>query len=377
MGVERDYVPHAGMTRRGPTCRWAGIMAYGVLLGTLVVHESAFASEDPSSPVMHGHEFVPGLRPATMLSQLSILPSGADETRSQKKDSIFLAQGQIPSWDSARGMPTDYVAPDIPSSDDESVERNSIRLRLATDFPLRTSQGGFKGFGFQGGPAVSPTLQADLRFNPHSYWYGNITFYRYLMGDRQRPWNPDFTYGFGYDDWHPKTFSFGYGNYGGNRIFPERGRLVEGQREERTRFSQGVWSFGYKFALPDYLEPIFLVDETHQMGCITAFNFTRRYTDLETLSIKSAKRTLSLGCRYSTPGNLFANFTAFYYPDSSQQQPWDPDFTYGFGYFDYRPGTISIQYNNYSGNRFPWNDLSANQGRFKNGSISISWSRAW
>ncbi len=32
---------------------------------------------------------------------------------------------------------------------------------------------------------------------------------------------------------------------------------------------------------------------------------------------------------------------------------WDPDFTYGFGYFDWHPRTFSLQHNNYAGNRYP------------------------
>ena len=39
----------------------------------------------------------------------------------------------------------------------------------------------------------------------------------------------------------------------------------------------------------------------------------------------------------------------FYYPFPFQQQPWDPDFTYGFGFFDWHPGSISIQYNKIHG----------------------------
>jgi hypothetical protein len=60
-----------------------------------------------------------------------------------------------------------------------------------------------------------------------------------------------------------------------------------------------------------------------------------------------------------------------------QQQPWDPDFTYGIGYYDWHPGTILVQYNNYSGNRLPWRDKSADTGKFKDGSITISWSWTW
>lgn len=281
------------------------------------------------------------------------------------------APPMIPSFENTRSLPIGYTPPE-PATEQASV--SPLRLRLGADFPLRTTEGGFKGAGFQGSPAVSPTLQLELRYNSPSYWFGGITFYRYLMDDRQRPWNPDFTYTFGYDDWHPNTFSLVYGNYTGNRIAPDRGRQIEGQREERTRFSQGTWTAAYKFAPSEPIKSWFVFDESHQLNCAVGANYTRRYTDLQSLSLKSGKRSLSLGCRYTTPGNWFASWTLFHYPKSRQRQPWDPDFIYGFGYSDYRPGTVSIQYNNYSGNRYPWHTRSPGQGRLRNGSISVSWS---
>jgi hypothetical protein len=66
-----------------------------------------------------------------------------------------------------------------------------------------------------------------------------------------------------------------------------------------------------------------------------------------------------------------------YYPKKEQQQPWNPDFTYGFGYFDWHPGQLSIQYNNYSGNRFSSSEQAKGTGKFNNGSISIAWSKSW
>lgn len=248
--------------------------------------------------------------------------------------------------------------------------RPQLRLRLGFDYPLRTTRAeAVAGAGTQGAPAVSPTLQAELRVIPVSYWFASVTFYRYLYEDRQQPWNPDFTYTFGYDDWHPNTFSLVYGNYSGNRLNPARG-------ETYSRFGQGTWSLGYKFRLPPALDTVFKADEKHEIGCSVNANLTPRYSDLRTSSIQKYKRTLSLGCRYMLPNNLYANLTAFYYPDRSQQQPWDPDFTYGFGYFDWRPGTITVQYNNYSGNRFAWSDRNG-EGGFRRGSVSISWSRSW
>lgn len=284
------------------------------------------------------------------------------------------APALIPSFENTRSLPADHLPP---PDDGGQAEQSRLRLRLGADFPLRTTEGGFRGAGFQGSPAVSPTLQAELRYISQENWFAGVTFYRYLAGDRQRPWNPDFTYVFGYDDWRADTFSLTYGNYSGNRISPERGRRVEGQREERTRFSQGVWSAGYKFAPSGRLKSWLVLDESHELNCSANLNYTRRYTDLATRSVKSGKRSVSLGCRYATPGHWFVSMTAFHYPDSGQRQPWDPDFTYGFGYFDWRPGGISIQYNNYSGNRYPWHARASGQGRFANGSISLSWSTAF
>jgi hypothetical protein len=64
--------------------------------------------------------------------------------------------------------------------------------------------------------------------------------------------------------------------------------------------------------------------------------------------------------------------TVFYYPNPAQQQPWNPDFTYGFGYADWHSYTFSVQYNNYSGNRFPWNKPAENTGNFLDGIFSVS-----
>jgi|GEM_PF-6704670 len=256
------------------------------------------------------------------------------------------------------------------SSTTEEQTKPQVKLRLGIDYPLRTNENGDVGAGTQGEPAVSPTFQAEFRVEPVSYWFGSIAFYRYLYGDRQRPWNPDFTYTFGYDDWHPDTISLVYGNYAGNRLRPA-------SSETHAHFSEGTWSLGYKFRMPKALDPIFKADEKHEVICIVNAHVTPRYTTLQDTSLQKYKRALSLGCRYMLPSNLYANLTVFYYPDHSQQQPWDPDFTYSFGYFDWRPGTISVQYNNYSGNRFAWRNGNDGQGGFRAGSVSVFWSQSW
>jgi len=226
------------------------------------------------------------------------------------------------------------------------------------------------GGGTQGERRANMTLSATITYNPISYWFFSVTFYRYLHPQYQAPWDPDFSYTFGYNDWHPYTFSLVYSNYGGNRLFPKKG-------EKFTTFEEGTWSLGWKFVLPQKIERLFTVHKTGGIGCSIHYNYTPRYFDLATLSNKHSKQSLSLNIKYTIYKWWYANVTLYWYPHPDQQQPWDPDFTYGFGYFDWHPGTISIQYNNYSGNRFPWKKRAPNTGRFKDGSICIFWSWKW
>jgi hypothetical protein len=102
-----------------------------------------------------------------------------------------------------------------------------------------------------------------------------------------------------------------------------------------------------------------------------------RFVRFEGVATGRDKTALSLACRYTRPQGWYAEAAVFAYPQHGQQQPWDPDFTYGFGYADWRPGTLSVKYNNYSGNRFPGRTRGTGEGTFRSGSISVSWSVPW
>ncbi len=209
----------------------------------------------------------------------------------------------------------------------------------------------------------------SIKYNPISYWFFNTTFYYYPKG--RNPWDPDFSYSFGYDDWHPYTLSLVYSNYGPNRLHPT-------QKGERfTRFAEGTFSLGWKFTVPKNIEKLFIV---HPSGGIIGsinYNVTPRYFDLATLSKKHWKETFSITLKYTIYKWWYITVTYYYYPHPEQQQPWDPDYTYSFGYFDWHPGTIAIQYSNYAGNRYPWRKRGPGTGKFKSGYISISWSWKW
>lgn len=234
-------------------------------------------------------------------------------------------------------------------------------------YPIKesTPQEG-EGLENQGRISNNLSLAASLTFRPLSYWFFNATFYKYINENLKATWSPDFSYTFGYDDWHPYTFSLTYANYGGNRLFPTKNEVF-------TDFLSGGFNLAWKFSVPRFIEELFIVHESGGIGGSIAYSVVPNYLDINTQEQKHFKQSLRLNLKYTIYEWFYVNATFFYYPFPEQQQPWDPDFTYGFGFFDWHPGTISIQYNNYSGNRYPWNK-NTGTGGFENGGFSISWS---
>jgi hypothetical protein len=243
-----------------------------------------------------------------------------------------------------------------------------LRLQLTADFPLRHSG---SGTGTQGSAVPSsPTLQALLRWRPLADrgWFAQLGLLRYLNAARQQPWNPDFTYSFGYDDGQP-GWSFFYANYTGTRWHPDRS-LGQGH----FNFLQGQWTARYRFELPPELQRVFLVGDGDRASCHTEAGLVPRYTRSSEPGLGSDKVSAALGCRYTRPDGWFAHGAAFAWP-AGRQQPWDPDYVYGFGWSG--PDGVTAQYANYSGNRWPGRTTGPGEGSFRSGSISISWGTGW
>lgn len=215
----------------------------------------------------------------------------------------------------------------------------------------------------------SPTLQATLRVNPLASWFATATAYGYLDASRQADWDPDFSYAFGYDDPQPYTLSLFYSNYGGNRF-----RSSRSDAGRHTRFAEGTWTAGWKFPVPPPISEMVAVDPTQEIVCRVQGNLTPRYYDEARDRHLDGKLSAAVGCRYPIWGNIHLDWTAFWYPNRRQQQPWDPDYTYELGYFDQGSGGISVAYQNYSGNRFPWRSREAGTGGFLDGSVVIRFS---
>jgi hypothetical protein len=252
----------------------------------------------------------------------------------------------------------------------ESEWRNlldGVSASAGLSYPLQDRDLGNLGRGGSNvaGQPLSPALELSLRYTPLSYWFVGATAYKYL--GEQQTYEPDFSYTFGYDDYHPYTLSLVYSNYNANRFSPGRG-------ESAVNFQNGTWTLGWKFPVPGRLAEPLLIERGGQIACQVGYDVSARFYDLASQGNKHWHEALSLGCNYPIYKGLFLNWTAYYYPDPSDQQPWNPDYTYVLGY---NVGPFSVQYSNYSGNRYPWRSPVGDNGRLSSGAIGISWSWSW
>lgn len=224
-------------------------------------------------------------------------------------------------------------------------------------------------FGAEGGsPGTNTSLRVAVTGHAFRRLWASVTFHRYLVSRLQAPWDPDFTYGVGYELAWPRGASLSYANYDANRLAPETGQPV-------TRIDRGVVSLAYAPPLPDALRQLLRVDRTAGLYPRLSYDLIPRYYDVSSNRFSSGKHRLGAGAHLHALGGWFLSANLYAYPDPARQQPWDPDFTYVFGYSRGYPSNVTFQYANYSGNRFPWRQPSAGTGRFGNGGFSVTWSR--
>jgi len=244
----------------------------------------------------------------------------------------------------------------------DSEWRNAIHglsVSVAASHPLTKSTPSNStnlGNATQGVSATNDTVTIGLKYTPLSYWFASINRRIYLNTDLQKPWDPDWSYSFGYSDWHPWALSLVYSNHLGNDL-----------GGERPAFDAGQLTLSTAFSLPPWLDHVLVSGYGDSIGCNTGL----------TLTPNISKLTGSFGCKYTIINGFYVNFGLFYYPNSDTQEAWNPDYSYGFGYFDWRPGSISVQYANSSGNRFNKSNSASGTGGFNNGSLSLSWSHSW
>lgn len=179
----------------------------------------------------------------------------------------------------------------------------------------------------------------------------NTTFYHDFNPEASAKWVPNFTYTLGRYNWKPNKFNYGYENYLNNRY-------SDNWKEFGRKFMGGYYFISYSHLPPDSFNRRIHIDNTSNLKLTYFARYSIKYRDLQEVNhggIFSGKVTAGAGFRYTILWNIYIESAFYAYPFPEQKQPWDPDYTYGFGYFDWRSFRCSITYGNWAVNRFPWN----------------------
>lgn len=187
----------------------------------------------------------------------------------------------------------------------------------------------------------------------------NTTFYKDFNPRASARWTSNYTYSLARYNWKPNRFNYGYENYLNNRYSDNIEQMGE-------KFMEGYYFISYSHN-STYTEKKIRSDSTKKNTINFKFTYFARYAikyrDNNQVihgGLGSGKPTIGAGLRMTLFWNIYAESAVYYYFPAAfeKQQPWDPDFTYGFGYFDWRSFRCSLTYGNWAVNRFSWNKTS-------------------
>ena len=201
----------------------------------------------------------------------------------------------------------------------------------------------------------------------------NASFYKHLNPNAYQKWTADFFYSLKRFNWRPNTFSYGYENYANNRYDDSGEALLD-------KIKLGYFFISYQHNLRSAFLKKIKLDETTNISFSYLARFSPYYFDSEQNILggwDNGKTSFGLSSRYTIVNHIFVEGAVYYYLDKRQQLPWDPDFTYGFGYFDWRSFKFSFTYGNWVINRFSGeNPIHPSYG-FEDGDFSVTFNYIW
>lgn len=182
------------------------------------------------------------------------------------------------------------------------------------------------------------SVGVNASWHPYSYFFarGGLN-YTYLPNSGE----PSYSWGVGYDDWHPGTYSAQINNWG---------PIVPGD----DPLKGAVANIGYKF-IADFLKPYYL---TTSASLNLPFTGDPSITSTWVWSPKEHWFVrVSLSTSLTDIGSL--------------------NWTYSFGYSDWHPFTFSLIYDNFGNNPLIKSTTGDPFNFIKNGVVTLSWSWAF
>jgi hypothetical protein len=202
----------------------------------------------------------------------------------------------------------------------------------------------------------------------------NTTFYKDFNPVAAAPWISDFTYCFGRYNWRPNKFNYGYENYVNNKYSDNLQNLSE-------KFLEGYYFVSYQNNMSRKLTRLIKLDSTTNVKFTYFVRYAIHYIDENEVvhgTLLNGKPTAGIAVRYTCFWNIyFESAVYFYVHPTLEKEPWDPDYTYGFGYFDWRSFRLSLIYGNWAVNRFPWNKTYYPNYGFLDGNFRLAANFTW
>jgi chemotaxis protein histidine kinase CheA len=189
-------------------------------------------------------------------------------------------------------------------------------------------------------------LKTTITINPHSYYFFGMTSSLDLNNYESPYYQPDFSYSFGYSDWHMDTFSWNYSNYANNKFSPK-------DDEDRFNFGKGNWELSYKTKYDD-------ITFTAKGKYVTDTDTKKLYLKAKTViwddvmvsaqwkhNINKNQNRLTLSAKTFLYEKFFISGSIYEYFKSDTIGSNDGEYAYSFGWKDSRPFYPSIIYSNY------------------------------
>ena len=249
-----------------------------------------------------------------------------------------------------------------------NISYNTGRILMGND--LRNGNGNGNGNKIHSEMRSALGFYTRIRFFEEFSF--NSTFYIDYNKEASARWTANYTYSIGRYNWRPNKFNYGYENYINNRYSDNLQKMGD-------KFLEGYYFASYSHNLPEELMQNIKFDESANIKFTYFTRYAIKYRDnYEVIhgGIASGKLSFGGGFRYTIYKRIYIETALYFYlEDKLKKQPWDPDYSYGFGYFDWRSFRLSLTYGNWAVNRFPWNkkfypDYGFQDGNFR---ISVNW----
>lgn len=202
----------------------------------------------------------------------------------------------------------------------------------------------------------------------------NSTFYKDFNPRASARWVSDYTYSLARYNWRPNKFNYGYENYLNNKY-------TDDIKTKGDKFLEGYYFVSYSHSLSEKFTKKIRLDTTTSIKFTYFTRYALKYRNENEVTrggLFSGKPTIGAGFRYTMFWNIYVESAVyFYFNPAIQKQPWDPDFTYGFGYFDWRSFRLTFTYGNWAINRFPWNKSGYPRYGFVDGNFRLVANYIW